>query len=165
MVTFCPVSWIHTESLPMSSWLWKFMVYCKVLEVKLGKNLFVGFFFSWQTFIFWMLLLAAGKMAKQLPLNTTQLKIPTVRKSFLTSLLSPSALIPSCRSTFTGAFQGELPQYRSWAGEEYWPCVCPATLNKLRLVKGWGLIIILICKTEFEGAQQVVWKKAIHSSR
>lgn len=97
-------------------------------------------------------------VAKQLPQNTTQLRISTGRNAFLTNLLFASALIPSCKNIFTDAFQGELPQYGCWAGEEGWPHTWLATLNKFRLAKGWALVIILIRKMKSVGAQQVVLK-------
>lgn len=50
----------------------------------------------------------AEKMEEQLQQNTMQLKVSTVRNTFLTNL-SASALIPFCKDIFTDAFQGELP--------------------------------------------------------
>lgn len=145
----------------MSFWL----KICGILSSSIGKIGEWLFFFPVVNFFFLnVFLLAEGKKVEELLQNTRQLKISTVRNTFLKNLLSAWDLHSSCKNVFTDAFLGEFPRYRCWAGGEGWPHTGLATLKKLRLAKGWPLVIIMISMMKFVGAQQVVLKKPMQSS-
>lgn len=71
---------------------------------------------------------------------------------------------PLLQEYFHRCFSRRASPHWCWAGDKAWPHTRLATLT-LRLVKAWAILIIFICMMKFVGAQQVILKKPMHSSR